>query len=111
MKKETQEALAQFIAEWPESPTKAKASFLRFKKHLEDKTGVILDFIPRAGLTYSLRAVHENQKKKELFVMVDVIEDDPRWLSVCFDLDEENETLARYIEARIDDACASAAKG
>jgi hypothetical protein len=138
MKKETQEALAQFIAEWQESPTKAKASFLRFKKHLEDKAGVILDFIPRAGLTYSLRAVHENQKKKELFVMVDVIEDDPRWLSVCFygemisdpdelgdyvpegllgedavcfDLDEENETLAQYIEARIDDACASAAKG
>jgi len=138
MKKKTQEALAQFIAEWQKSPTKAKASFLRFKKQLEDKAGVILDFIPRAGLTYSLRAVHENQKKKELFVMVDVIEDDPRWLSVCFygemindpdelgdyvpegllgedavcfDLDEENEALVGYIEARMDEASASAAKG
>ena len=43
-----------------------------------------MDFIPRPGVTYSLRAAHANQKEKSLFVMVDVIEDDPRWLSVCF---------------------------
>ena len=69
--------------------------------------------------------------------MVDVIEDDPRWLSicfygemiddqeekgdfvpegllgedaVCFDLERRDEKLIRYIEARIDEACRNAAK-
>ena len=59
MTKETQEALAQLIAEWQESPTKANASSIGFKNHA----------------------------------------------------DEENEVLVRYIEARMDEACASAAKG
>lgn len=35
-------------------------------------------------MTYSLRASHPNQTARLLFGMVDVIEDDPRWLSVCF---------------------------
>ena len=69
--------------------------------------------------------------------MVDVIEDDPRWLSicfygemiadpeekgdfvpegligedaVCFDLEQRDEALIRYIETRMDEAYRNAAK-
>ena len=68
--------------------------------------------------------------------MVDVIEDVSRWLSVCFygdmitdveekgdfvpggllgedavcfDLEEQNDKLVTYIEARLDEACSNAA--
>ena len=69
--------------------------------------------------------------------MVDVIEDTPRWLSVCFynemigdpdengdfvpdgllgedalcfDLEEFNEESIRYVQARMDEACRNAAQ-
>jgi len=37
-------------------------------------------------VSYSVRPKHELQKKRALYAMVDVIDDDPdnRWLSVCF---------------------------
>jgi hypothetical protein len=106
--------------------------FLHFREYLRQKKGVTLEFLPRPGVTYSLRAVHAAQKKKGLFVMVDVIEDSPRWLSVCFysemitdpeekggfvpdgllgedavcfDIEERDEDLIRYIEIRLDEAC------
>ena len=110
--------------------------FLHFREYLSQKERVVLDYIARPGLTYSLRAVHENQKEKELFVMVDVIEDDPRWLSicfygemikdpeekgdfvpegllgedaVCFDIEEKDDALIGYVETRIDEAWQTAA--
>lgn len=125
-----------FIENWPETPEKNRAAFARLRQYLAGKLGVALSFIPRPGVTYSLRAQHANQKKKELFVMVDVIEDTPRWLSVCFygemitdpeqrgdlvpggllgedalcfDLGQWDEKLIGYIEARLDQACESAA--
>jgi hypothetical protein len=79
----TQE-LVTFVAEWAESPEQNKKAFIELKEHLESMAGVLLSFHPRTGLTYSLRAAHARQKDKPLFVMVDVIEDTPRWLSVCF---------------------------
>ena len=78
------QALKAFIDEWTDTAEKTKAAFVRLKNHLEAKSGVVLDYIPRAGVTYSLRAAHENQKTRKLFAMVDVIEDQPRWLSVLF---------------------------
>jgi len=138
MEKETEQALNIFIEEWKESSANTKASFMHFKTYLANKPGAALGFIPRAGVTYSLRAVNKNQKERELFAMVDVIEDDPRWLSVCFygdmitdpdekgdfvpegllgedavcfDLEEQDDVLIHYIEARIDEAWANAAKG
>ncbi len=110
---------------------KNKAAFLRLKTALEQKEGVSLDFIPRPGVTYSLRATHAMQKEKPLFVMVDVIEDAPRWLSVCFygdmisdpedmgdfvpegllgedamcfDIDRWDDHLIAYVESRMDEA-------
>ncbi len=76
--------LEKFIEEWQDGPELTKKSFLYLKKELESFNGVILDFKSRHGLTYSLRGSHSNQTEKPLFVMIDVIEGEPRWLSVCF---------------------------
>ena len=129
MEKETDSVLNAFIEEWEETPEKNKEVFLHLREYLGKKEGV------SPGVTYSLRAVHDAQKKRELFVMVDVIEDDPRWLSVCFygemitdpeekgdfvpegllgedavcfDVEEQDEKLVRYIKDRLDEACCSA---
>jgi hypothetical protein len=123
--------LESFIEKWPETAEQNKKAFVRLKKYLATKAGVKLDFNPRPGVTYSLRAVHENQTDKSLFVMVDVIEDKPRWLSVCFyaemlsdpeekgdwvpegligedaicfDMEEYSEAGICYIESRMDEA-------
>ncbi len=127
--------LNTFIEKWEDTPEKSREVFLHFKEYLNNKEGVTLDFIPRPGVSYSLRAAHSDQKKKDLFVMVDVIEDSPRWLStcfygkmiedpeekgdyvpegllgedaVCFDIEEHDETLIKYIESRLDEACQNA---
>lgn len=76
--------LDAFIAAWRETPEKNKQAFLELKDHLAAKEGAQLEFVPREGLTYSLRGSFPNQTERPLFVMVDVIEDNPRWLSVCF---------------------------
>jgi len=136
MKQETEQLLNTFITEWKDSPEKNKDTFLHFKEYLSNKEGVILDFIARPGVTYSLRAVHKEQTEKELFVMVDVIEDVTRWLSicfygdmitdpeekgdfvpggllgadaVCFDLEKQDDALLKYIEGRLDEAWTNAA--
>jgi hypothetical protein len=137
MKTAAEKELNAFLNEWQETPERNREAFLRFKSHLGGKDGVDMDFVPRPGVTYSLRAAHQNQKDKELFVMVDVIEDDPRWLSICFygemikdpeeradfvpegllgedamcfDLEEWDDDLITYIEARMDEAWQSASK-
>ncbi len=136
MEKSKQE-LASFLKEWIDGSEMNKKAFVELKEYLESKDGVVLSFHPRAGVTYSLRAQHVKQKEKPLFVMIDVIEDDPRWLSVCFygdmitDPDEkadfvpggllgedggcfdinqyDNDDIA-YIKKRLDEAYAAAAK-
>ena len=121
----------KFIEQWPESPEKNKQIFIRLKDFLNAKPGIIFEFVAREGLTYSLRAKHKNQKNKPLFAMLDVIEDTPRWLSVCFygeyitdpdeagdyvpegllgedavcfDLEEYDEDAIKYVEARLTEA-------
>jgi hypothetical protein len=129
--------LAAFIEEWQETPDRNREVFLHLKKYLDKKEGVSLEFISRPPVTYSLRAVHTAQKKRGLFAMVDVIEDDPRWLSVCFygemitdpdqkgdfvpggllgedavcfDIEQRDEKLVGYLEKRLDEACRSASQ-
>jgi hypothetical protein len=135
---ETLQELQAFVDDWADTDERNKDAFVRLKSHLDAKAGVQLEYIPRPGVTYSLRAVHQNQKQRSLFVMVDVIEDDPRWLSVCFygdmtsdpdergdfvpegllgedaicfDIDRYDDTLLQYVEARLDEAHQNAAKG
>lgn len=134
---DSMQTVEDFMQEWIDTPEKNKAAFLRLKQHLAAKPGTLLEFLPRPGVTYSLRARHENQKDRNLFVLVDVIEDQPRWLSVCFygemiddadergdfvpegllgedavcyDLEAFDEEALTYLEARMDEAHASAAQ-
>lgn len=133
MNPQKEQELNTFIETWDESSN--KNTFLHFKEYLKGMAGGTLDFIARPGITYSLRAAHSKQKGRELFVMVDVIEDVSRWLSICFygdmitdpdqkgdavpggllgedaicfDLEEQDETLVHYIEKRLDEACRNA---
>ncbi len=130
------EQLKSFVEQWQEGKEQGKKTFLTFIKVLESRQSVLLEFVPREGITYSLRAKHVNQQNKPLFVMVDVIEGEPRWLSVCFyaemitdpdergdfvpqgllgedalcfDVEEYSEEICRYIEERIDEAYRGAA--
>ncbi|GAB6887083.1 hypothetical protein JCM13304A_05810 [Desulfothermus okinawensis JCM 13304] len=73
-----------FIINWTDCT--AKNGFLGLKELIFGFKDVEIDFIERKGISYSLRAKHKNQTTRKLFVMVDVIDDEPdnRWLSVCF---------------------------
>ena len=79
----TQVALQAFLEEWAESPEGNKQGFMQLMELLAGLQGVELSFHPRPGVTYSLRAAIPGSDRP-LFVMIDVIEDEPRWLSVCF---------------------------
>lgn len=132
------EELNGFIDSWSKDPNNTKNCFLDLKTHLETLDNVNLNFVARPGITYSLRGAHANQKKRELFVMIDVIDDDPadRWLSVvfygemvtdpdetgddvpeglmgedakCFDLYEGDDQAIEYLKVRIAEAFKAAA--
>ncbi len=126
----TMQAIDEFLAAWEATAEGNKAGFIRLKERLAAHEGAVLEFHPRPGVTYSLRASVAGQQRP-LYVMVDVIEDEPRWLSVCFfgdmitdtqehgafvpggllgndavcfDLEECGEEMLAYVEARIDEA-------
>ena len=128
-------AISAFLETWAEGPDGNRQGFVRLWQLLQAKEGVALEFHPRSGVTYSLRAAHPRHGRA-LFVMIDVIEDQPRWLSVCFfndmitdpeergafvpggllgadalcfDLETCDEQGLAYVEARIDEAWAKAA--
>ncbi|GAB1409977.1 hypothetical protein MASR1M90_11310 [Desulfovibrionales bacterium] len=91
--------IESFVASW--SPCAAKDAFMSFRKTLESLPGVTLTFKARPGITYSLRGTHQAQSTRELFTLIDVIDDDPeeRWLSVCFydDLVTDPEELGDWV--------------
>ncbi len=129
--------LEAFVSKWDSCD--AKDAFLVFRQALEAVDGVTLDFKARPGITYSLRGAHPAQQGRDLFVLIDVIDDDPeqRWLSVCFyddlvtdeqeqgdwvpgglmgedarcfNVDEADEDLVAYVVERIREAGAGAAR-
>ena len=128
--KEVAEAINVFLNSWDDTVEQNKYGFIRLKDMLLGKAGIHLEFYPRPGLTYSLRAAYA-QQSRPLLVMIDVIEDQPRWLSICFfadmisdseekgafvpgglmgenalcfDLETCSEEALRYVEARIEEA-------
>lgn len=132
------QALTQFLADWQNDSLNLKPVFEGYYDLLRGLPGVSMDFHPRPGITWSLRGKGAGQKDRDLFVMVDVVDDDPaaRWLSVCFyadmvtdseelgdfvpaglnnedaicfNLDEDNAHMRDYIAARIREAAANAA--
>lgn len=131
--------LESFISGWGTDNLGLKPAFLEYRDFLARYPGVSLDFKARPGVSYSLRAKHGAQKQRDLFALVDVIDDEPdsRWLSVCFyadmvadpdefgdlvpqgllgedalcfNLDENGMALTSYILDRLREAAESAAK-
>lgn len=125
---ETMAELETFLAEW--EPCDSREAFLACRKALESIDGMVPAFKARPGITYSLRGTHPAHQGRDLFVLIDVIDDDPsqRWLSVCFyddmvsdpeeqgdwvpqglmgedarcfNVDELDEELVSYVTARI----------
>ena len=78
--------LETFIDNWTETKSKTKQAFIEIYEHLKTLVDTTFEFNERPKVSYSLRPRHTSQKKRSLFAMVDVIDDDPqdRWLSVCF---------------------------
>ncbi len=132
----TLQAVEEFIASWEATEEGNKAGFIRLKERLAGQEQAVMEFHPRPGVTYSLRGTVPG-KERPLYVMVDVIEDEPRWLSVCFfgdmitdpeeqgsfvpggllgndaicfDLETCSAEALAYVEARIDEAYQSALK-
>ena len=131
--------LETFLAEWEDSDLQVKKTFGLLKNYLADKVDLSLIFKARPGVSYSLRAKHLQQTKRELFVIVDVIDEpENRWLSICFypdmitdpqdkgvliplgllgedgycfDLEEWDEEYVQYLLGRFDEAHDNASKG
>jgi hypothetical protein len=80
---EVKEGVAALLEAWAESSDGNRQGFIRLHEVLSGMEGIDLEFYSRPGLTSSLRALVVGQQRP-LFAMIDVIEDEPRWLSVCF---------------------------
>ena len=95
------EKVQQFVDEWTDDSLGTKAMFQDLYQDLLKKGEAGFEFHERPGISYSLRGIHKNQKDRPLFVMIDVIDDDPkqRWLSVCFygDMIEDPDELGDLI--------------
>jgi hypothetical protein len=136
MKKEDQQQrIESFVQDWPASSPGCKESFVLLWQQLQDFADASIEFHARPGVTYSLRGIHRQKTSRPLFVMVDVIDDEPRWLSVCFygqevgdpeqrgdlvpggllgedglcfDIDGADLSILDYVRQRIDEAYAAA---
>ena len=133
-----QPELKTFLSQWSDNEQQTKKVFLHLKDHLASKPDSIFEVVARPGVSYSLRTRHQHQKKRPLFAMVDIIDDDPtqRWLSVCFfgemisdpdeigdfvpegllgedahcfDIEAWDDDLVAYVIARLDEAYFKAA--
>jgi hypothetical protein len=80
------QAVDAFIEDWQEDTLGLKAAFISYFEDLKQLADIDIEFNARPGISYSLRGLHKNGNGRPLFVMIDVIDDDPkqRWLSVCF---------------------------
>ena len=138
-----QEQVDAFLEQWPESEEGNRRGFLRLYTLLQEQEQSVKEvqvaFYPRPGVTYSLRGELAGAGDTPgLYVMIDVIEDDPRWLSICFyggtisdpeekgafvpggllgedalcfDLERYDDGELAYVESRIREACRAATAG
>ena len=75
-----------FIDAWTADELQTKSVFQTLCQQLAGMDKAKIEFIERPGISYSLRGMRPDRRECPLFVMIDVIDDDPneRWLSVCF---------------------------
>ena len=94
-------ALEEFCQQWQAGDPAMKQGFMALVQTVRAMDGITIDFVERPGVSYSLRPQHQAQRERELFAMIDVIDDDPaeRWLSVCFyeDMIDDPESLGEVI--------------
>lgn len=78
--------LETFISRWQAGDGAMKNCFLELYRCVSVLRDTSLSFTARPGISYSLRPKHQKQQERELFAIIDVIDDTPeeRWLSVCF---------------------------
>ena len=133
-----QRELDTFIDGWEDGPLQVKKSFVLLKNYLADKADLTFNFKARPGVSYSLRVKHRLQTSRELFVIMDVIDEpENRWLSICFypdmiadpddkgvliplgllgedgycfDLEEWDEEYLEYLKTRLDEGYKNASK-
>jgi hypothetical protein len=127
------EKIQSFINAWTDDAAGIKPAFISLYEGLLGKDRVRVEFHERPGISYSLRGIHKDRGDRPLFVMIDVIDDDPkaRWLSVCFygdtiedpeeqgdlipeglpgadgycfDISESDDRLFAYVSQRIEEA-------
>ena len=138
MSQNTIQELNEFLNDWNVDPNAAKAAFVAFRDFLHTTPDVRFEFKARPGVSYSLRASNPADTERPLFVLVDIVDDEPeaRWLSVCFyadmiqdpeergdfvpsglmgkdacclNLEEDDPTMRDYILARLGEAASAAA--
>lgn len=82
-----------FLQDWTIDPLHAKEAFSEFLAYLSALPQVECSFKARPQVSYSLRAAHKVNTARPLFVLVDIVDDEPqsRWLSVCFYADMVND--------------------
>lgn len=131
--------LDDFLNIWVIDPNSAKNAFVEYLNFLKGKDDVELDFKARPGISYSLRAKKKAQNERNLFTLIDVVDDEPenRWLSVCFyadlvtdpeergdfvpggllgenaicfNLEEDDADMQKYILNRLEEASTNAVK-
>lgn len=131
--------IEQFLSEWQGSGDQMEQAYRELYLYVAGLTGVGCRFVSRPGVTYSLRPFHAAQTDRDLFAIMDVIDDDPkdRWLSICFygdmindpeergelvpgglsgsdgycfDMYEVDETLVAYLKERLQESYGVACK-
>ena len=127
------EEFQAFMDTWDVQEDSTKPDFLHLCSQLLGMVGVQLDFLPRPGVSYSLRAERSVGEQWALFALMDVLDDEPekRWLSLCFyantvsdpqnvgnlipggirgkdgycfDIFEEDQAIVGYLAERIEEA-------
>lgn len=129
--------LNEFIATWEIDPLNVKNSFLAYRDIFAKDPRFSMKFVSRPGVSHSLRVfAPERPDGTSIAALIDIVDDDPEnpWLSVCFfaslvtdpedlgdfvpqglegrdaicfNLDEDNATLAQYIGERLKEAAKS----
>ncbi|WP_136808071.1 hypothetical protein [Desulfosediminicola flagellatus] len=129
--------IEEFVSQWQQGDEAMKRCFCELFSTVRDIEGVSLSFMARPGVSFSIRPKHVNQKDRDLFAIIDVIDDEPeeRWLSVCFygdmitdaeergevipgglagsdgycfDIDSPDNSTIEYVKLRILEACKNA---
>lgn len=135
----SQVEIEAFIASWEGEKQPMRDWFVFLFEKITAMNDVELQFMARPGVSYSMRPKHSKQVDRDLFAIVDVIDDDPqdRWLSICFygdmitdpeekgevipgglagsdgycfDMYENDKELAQYLVLRLEEAALAASR-